>query len=238
MLIMMRVAAFMAVCPIFSSESVPTIIRAGMIVLLTIFFAMVIPPAAAGPTHWLAAVALMCQEAAIGLALGLACRMVYAAVQQGGEIAAQQMGMTDANVIDPVSGGESYAISSVLEMIFALLFLAAGGHRLLLGVVAGSFRSLPVATAPDLGSLAEGIVSAGSMMLLMGLKLAAPMLAGFLIVAVLLCILARVLPEMNILMTSFPLRIGMGLFLAGVMVPSLETFMNELARWMQQSLIA
>ena len=237
-LIMMRVTAFLAVCPVFSAQSVPMVIRAGLAVLLTGFFAIVSPtPAVAPATHWLTAVTLLCQEAAVGLALGLACRLVYMAVQQGGEIAAQQMGMTDSDVIDPVSGTGAYPIATLVEMIFALLFLSAGGHRILLAVVASSFRALPVAAVPDPARLADGIVSAGSMMLLLALKLAAPMLAGFLIVAVMLCILARVLPEMNILMTSFPLRVAMGLFLAGAMVPSMEWFMAEMARWMQQSLI-
>ena len=235
-LVMSRVAAFLAVCPVFSAASVPVVIRAGLMLLLTLFFGLFVP-AAPLTGNWLSAVVLMLREAAVGLALGLAARLVYTGVQQGGQIVAQQMGMTDSDVIDPVSGSGAYPISTLLEMLFALLFLMSGGHRLLLGVISGSFRSLPVAGAVDLGAMAEGVVEAGSMMFLMGLKLAAPMLAGFLIVAVMLCILARVLPEMNILMTSFPLRVAMGLFLAGAIMPSLQIFMNELARWIQRSLI-
>ena len=74
-------------------------------------------------------------------------------------------------------------------------------------------------------------------MLLFALKLAAPVLGAFLILAVLLSILSRALPEMNILMASFPLRVGMGLFMAAAIMPTLETFTIELARWMKKFLI-
>jgi flagellar biosynthetic protein FliR len=174
----------------------------------------------------------MMQESLVGLALGLAARLIYLAVGQGGIIAAQQMGFTDAEVFDPTNEVESQPIAMLFEIIFLLLFLSAGGHRLLLGVLNSSLYSFPVASLPDLASLAEGIVQAGSAMLLFALKLAAPMLAGFLLVAVLLCILARVLPEMDILMSSFPLRVGAGFLLAGMIMPLMNAFTQELAQWM------
>jgi len=237
-LLMSRIAAFIAVCPIFGWRSVPLVVRSGLVVMLTVFFAASMPPAV-DPTGvgWVRAVVLILQEAIIGLALGLAARFVYSAVQQGGLIAAQQMGFADAGVIDPVSGSRARPISTLFEMTFALLFLIAGGHQLLLMVVANSFQGFPVAEAPDIGGLAGGLVNAGSAMLLFALKLAAPMLAGFLILAVLLCIIARVLPEMNILLASFPLRVGMGLFMAAAIMPLMNAFTNDLAKWMSSFLV-
>ena len=238
-LLMARVTAFLAISPIFGWRTVPIIVRVGIIVMITIFFAVSMPPTVvAGDMHWMRAVVLMLQETVIGLALGLAARLVYSAIQQGGLIAAQQMGFADAGVIDPASGSRTRPISTLFEMTFAMLFLAAGGHHLLLIAIANSFQSFPVAGPPDISVLAEGVVKAGSMMFFFALKLAAPMLAGFLILSVMLCILARVLPEMNILMASFPLRIGMGLFMAAAIMPSLEVFRAQLTEWMKRFLIA
>ena len=234
-----RIGGFVLVSPIFGWQAVPTVVRSGLVLMLTVFFAATMPPAINSVTvHWLHAIVLIAQEAIIGLALGLMARLVYSAVQQGGMIAAQQMGFSDAGVFDPVSGSQSRPIATFFEMIFALLFLAAGGHHLLLKIVASSFKSFPVASTPDISLLPEGIVVAGSTMLLFALKLAAPILAAFLVLAVLLCILARVLPEMNILMASFPLRVGVGIFMAGAIMPSLNEFTGELAKWMQKNLIA
>ncbi len=152
-------------------------------------------------------------------------------------IAAQQMGFADAGVFDPITGTQARPLSTLFEMIFALLFLAAGGHRILLMIMDRSFVVFPLGEGVDMGGLAAGIVKAGSQMLLFALKLAAPVLVAFLIIAVLLCILARVLPEMNILLASFPLRVGCGLLMAAAIIPTFDIFTVELARWMSRRLI-
>jgi len=177
-------------------------------------------------------------ETTIGLALGLAARLIYLAIQQGALIAAQQMGFADAGIIDPSSGVQSRPLAMLFDMLFALLFLAAGGHHILLMVLGRSFAAFPVASGIDIAVLTEGVVRSGSAMLLFALRFGAPMLGGFLIMAVMLCILAKVLPEMNILLASFPLRVGAGLFLAAAIMPSLNAFTIELARWMSKYLIA
>ena len=95
---------------------------------------------------------------------------------------------------------------------------------------------MPVAGGPDFGALAAGVLAAGSAMLLFALKLAAPVLAGFLILAVVLGVLARVLPEMNILLMSLPLRVAVGLILAMAMLPLLQSFTYEVAEWLNRFL--
>ena len=233
-----RIGGIVMVAPIFGWRAVPVVVRVGLILLLTVFFGTIIPPAVSGlGMNWMRAVVLVMQEVIVGLGIGLMMRLVYSAVQQGGMIAAQQMGFSDAGVLDPISGSQSRPIATFFEMIFALLFLSANGHHIILRIIAGSFKSFPVAGTPNIPWLAEGVVVAGSTMLLFALKLAAPVLAGFLVLAVLLCILARVLPEMNILMVSFPLRVGAGIFMGAAIMPSLNDFTVELAGWMQKNLI-
>jgi flagellar biosynthetic protein FliR len=237
-LLLGRIGAFFAVLPIFGWRALPMRVRAGIALLVTVFFAIVAPGAVPpGHAHWLAATVLLVREILCGLALGLAASFVFLAVQQGGRIAAIQMGFAEAGIIDPGSREQERPIAMFLEMTFALFFLAAGGHRLLLTILARSYQAFPVGAVPAPGELAEGLIRAGSTMLVFGLKLAAPVLAAFLILAVVLAVLARVLPEMNVLLTSLPMRVGLGLFMAAAIVPSLHSFTLELARWMKRFLI-
>lgn len=237
-LLMSRTAAFFAVLPIFSSSQAPLPVRVGLTLVLSVFFAIVLPPAMphAAAVHWLAATVLMLQEAAIGLALGLAARFIYLAVQQGAEILAQQMGFTDSGVINPDSGEEEQPMGLLYETVFALLFLVSGSYQLLLLMIGRSYKAFPVGSTPDAAALAQGLVTAGSMMLLLGLKLAGPVLAAFLILAIVLAVLARVLPEMNVLMESYPLRVGLGLLMATAMMPLMNSFTAQLASLMSQVL--
>jgi len=240
MMLLGRVSAFVAVLPIFSWQVVPMIVRAGIAVLMTVFFGYILPLPQAGAAqgHWLAASVLVVGEIVIGLALGLAVNFVFQAVQQGGHMIVQQMGLAESGIIDPTTGEETETMAVFMETTFILLFLGANGHHLLLRVLGRSYQVFPLGGAPDAAALASGLVAAGSMMLLLALKLAAPALAAFLVLAVVLAIVARVLPDMNVLMESFPLRVGLGLFMAAALVPSLVDLVDEMTTWMSRHLMA
>ena len=234
-LVISRVGAFVGVSPVFGWRALPWVVRSGIALLLTIFFASILPPASLPvPVHWFGAIVLIFKEAIVGLALGLATRLIFSIIRQGALIAARQMGVADAGIFDPVSGDTSQPIATLFEMIFTVLFLSAGGHRILLMVLGRGFDLFPIAGDLNIPVLAGGVLKAGSEMLLFALKLAAPVLGGFLILAVLLSVLAKALPEMNILLVSFPLRVGMGLFMAAAIMPTLNTFAVELARMMNR----
>jgi len=237
-LLLARMSGFMATLPILSSASAPMRVRAGMALVLTVFVVAVVPnPSVDADVNWVQLVLFVAYELICGLALGLAANLVYLSIQQGARMAARQMGFAMASLVDPNSGEESLLISIIFEMAFAVFFLVCGGHHLLVRIIVGSYKAFPVAAVPDVASLAEGIVRAGSAMLLFALQMAAPLLAAFLILAVVLGILARILPQMNILMDSFSLRVGVGFFMAAALMPTIKTTATELARWMSRLLI-
>ncbi len=240
LLLLARVSAFLIVLPIFGWKSLPTVVRAGMALTLTFFFAISgigrvdVDISGAGALEM---GLLTVRELACGLALGLAVQFVFLAVQQAANIMAMQMGFGDAGIIDPAMGEQTTAITTLMEMSFALLFLAAGGHYLLMQILQRSLAVFPLGGPVDFGALAEGLVQAGSTMLLLALKLAGPVLAAFLLLSIVLGVLARVMPEMNVLTESFPLRVALGLLMASVVLPSLERYGIELGGWLNQFLI-
>jgi flagellar biosynthetic protein FliR len=234
-LILGRVSAFFAVLPLWSFRGIPMHIRAAVALIVSVVFAVLLPPqAGVVPGHWLAAVLVMVREVLCGLALGLAVALVFAAIRQTGEILQIQMGLADAEIIDPLSGNESDPVALLFEMAFLVLFLAAGGHHLLLAMIMRSYEAFPIGHAPTAAVMADSVLQAGSLMLMFGLKLAAPLLAGFLLLSVTLAVLARALPEMNILLASLPLRVGLGFILAAALVPALGDFTGELAGWLNR----
>ena len=117
-------------------------------------------------------------------------------------------------------------------MIFILLFLRANGHHRLLQALARSYETFPIGTSPSIQVLTGGIVEAGTIMLTASLRLAAPIMAAFLVMLVVLAILARIVPEMNILFLSMPVRVGMGLLLTVMFLPFLLEFVSEFSGWM------
>ncbi len=234
LILLARVSAFFVVLPIFGWQWLPTVVRAGMAVLVTVSYGLGghLPVLTTPDPDLLACGILLGREILCGLALGLAANLVYAAVQQMGQIISQQMGLSEAGIFDPVTGEESDVMEMFFQVTFVLLFLAAGGHHLLLRVLWGSYEVFPVGQGPDVAAMAEVVLQAGADMLVFALQLAGPMLAAFLVLTVALAALARAMPEVNILYMSFPFRVGLGVLMAAAMMPLLNGFSSQLADWM------
>jgi flagellar biosynthetic protein FliR len=233
LMILTRISAFFLLAPVFSSVTIPVRIRAAMAVLLAIFFSVIAPTTiivkGAGTIE---TVLLIANEATYGLALGLIASLMFSVVKFSGRIIERQMGLAMAQIMDPLSNERTRPLGSLLEIIFVILFLSANGHHLLILIIARSYEAFPAGQIPTLSILAGGVVEASSTMFVAGLRLAAPMLAAFLLLMIVLAILARAVPEMNILFISFPLRVGLGLLMAAIFLPFTNEFVSEFADWM------
>ena len=230
LMVLTRVSAFFLVVPVFSWRSIPIRVKGAMVILISIFFAMIAPSAVQSQNISLMEVILLIvNEAAYGLAMGLIAIVVFSAVKLGGRIIERQMGLAMAQIMDPLTGERAQPVGALLEMIFIILFLSANGHHLLLLIVSKSYEVFPAGSTPTIPILTGGVIRAGSTMLTSGLKLAAPMLAAFLLLMVVLAVLARVVPEMNILFISLPLRVGLGLLMLAVFLPFINDFVAEFA---------
>ncbi|UCC96693.1 MAG: flagellar biosynthetic protein FliR [Phycisphaerales bacterium] len=229
-MVLTRISAFFLVVPIFGYMSIPARVKVSLTVLLAIFFSMTSPvPIAAKQASVPEVILLIINEGTYGLALGLIAAVLFAAVRFAGRIIERQMGLAMAEVLDPLTGERSQPLGSLLEMMFILLFLSANGHHLFLLTLARSYETFPAGHIPTIPVLAGGMVSAGSAMLMAGLKMAAPILAAFLLLMVVLAVLARMVPEMNILFISLPLRVGLGLLMVAAFLPFINTFVAEFA---------
>jgi flagellar biosynthetic protein FliR len=233
MMVLTRISAFFLVVPVFSWQSIPLRTRTAVVVLMSLFF-YITRPFVLNHEQFsaLKVILLLSNEAIYGLALGLIAALVFSAVKFNGQIIEQQMGLTMAQILDPLTGEEAQPLSSLLEMLFILLFFSARGHHLFLLVISRSYEAFPAGSIPTIPVLADGILKAGSTLLVAGLRLAAPMLAAFLLLMVTLAVLARIAPEMNILFISLALQVGLGLLLVGTFLPFINGFVAEFADWM------
>ena len=232
-MILTRISAFFLILPIFGSKSIPVRIKMALTILLTVFFSMIIPvPINSKHVSVIEMVLFLANEATYGLALGLIVYFIFTSVKFCGRIIERQMGLSMAEILDPLSGESTQALGALLEMIFVLLFLSANGHHLLIFIISRSYEVFPVGNIPTIAVLTEGIIKSGSALLMAGLKLSAPILAAFLLLMVVLAVFARMIPEMNILFISLPMRVGMGLLMVAIFLPFLNTFVTEFADWM------
>ncbi len=241
-MVLTRISAFFLLLPVFGWKTIPVRIKVALILLLSFFFSipmyigtpLTIPDRAGDPKQvsFLESIPLIANEATYGLALGLVVTLIFSVVKLAGRIIERQMGLVMANIIDPLTDERTQPLGSLLEMIFIILFLSANGHHLFLLIISKSYEAFPAGSIPTIPILAGGVIKASSAMFFAGLRLAAPMLAAFLLLLVILAVLARVVPEMNILFISLPLRVGLGLLMAAMILPFINGFIAEFADWM------
>jgi flagellar biosynthetic protein FliR len=146
------------------------------------------------------------------------------------------MGMAMAEVMDPFTGERAQPIAMVMEIVFILLLLSVNAHHMFLQIVSKSFEVFPPGSIPEIALLTKGIVSAGSVMLVLALKMSVPFIAIFMILTVVLGILARIAPEMNILFLSFPLRIGLGLLMITHFIQYINNYISQFGDWLTKLL--
>ncbi len=236
-MVLTRISAFFLVVPVFGWLIVPKTIKVAAVVLLAIFFSATSQLVAVeGHTSAVQAALLLSAEATYGLALGIIASVLFSALKLGGRIIENQMGLSMAEILDPLTQERAQPLATMLEMIFVLAFLAANGHHLLLRIIHRSYELFPAGRIPTIADLTGSILEATSMMLVAGLRLAAPVLAAILLLLVTLAILARIVPEMNIFFISFPLRIGLGFVMLVIFVPFIDGFVSEAAKMMAKIL--
>ncbi len=227
-LVLTRMSAFFLVAPVFSWKTIPVRVRVAIALLLSVFFSVSVPSAVdSAQTSSLEAILLISSEAIYGFALGLVVVLLFSAVKLSGRIIERQMGLAMAQTLDPLTGERAQPLGVLIELIFILLFLSANGHHLFLLIMSRSYEAFPAGSIPTIPLLVGGTVKAGSAMFVACLRLAAPMLAAFLVLLIVLAVFARVMPDMNILFISMPLRVGLGLLMMGMFLPFINQFVAE-----------
>ncbi|MFD2366394.1 flagellar biosynthetic protein FliR [Pseudoduganella sp. GCM10020061] len=216
-----RMLGLVASAPLFGNSAVPTTVK----VMLGATLALVIAPAipampAVNPTS-MAGLLIVAQEMLIGLAMGFAMRIVFAAIEMAGEVASLTMGLGFASFFDPLTQGRSSGISQFLTLVATMAFLAVNGHLILIEVLAESFYTLPVSATPlSIGGPYE-MARWGGEIFRSGLQLSLPLVAALLMTNVALGILTRAAPQLNLFGIGFPISLGVGFIVLSLVLPYL-----------------
>jgi flagellar biosynthetic protein FliR len=150
-------------------------------------------------------------------------RLVFAALELAGELIGLQMGLSFAGFFNPSTGATQNAVASFMSLLALLMFIAIDGHLMLIHALAESFRLYPVSVGMDLPMGFDRLLRLGADMFAIALTIALPFLAVMLLTNVVLGVLARVAPQLNIFAVGFPLTILVGLATLFVLLPYVET---------------
>ena len=219
----LRALALFTSLPVLGTRTVPVRVRIGLAALIALAAQATLPEMPAVPLDSPLAFALVAQQVLIGLALGFAVRIVFAAVEFAGEIVGLQMGLNFAGFFDPVTASTATATSRFFGTIVAWLFIVINGHLLIVAALVQSFTAFPVGPEPFAFLRATVPHRWGSEIFATGLWIALPMVTMLLFVNLVLGLISRVAAQINIFAIGFPVTLGVGLLGLLLTLPALQT---------------
>lgn len=147
------------------------------------------------------------REALIGLLAGFSIQAVLGAVTVAGDILAHETGLTMARFLDTESGRQDASTTRFLEALVMLLVFELDLHHDALRVVLATHEHVPVGGTFELGPVVAALTTTITGALALGLRLIAPVFAILWLTTVVLVVLARAVPNLNLLEFSFGFRI-------------------------------
>ena len=157
----------------------------------------------------------------IGLSMGFILRLVFGALELGGQVIAMQVGLSFASLADPQNGAQSPLLSQFYTLLGTLIFLALNGHLLLIQLLVDSFTVLPVAPTGTDRDWLWILVNWGSQMFAGAVLVALPAIASLLMVNLAFGVMVRAAPQLNIFAVGFPIILVLGLLIILYSLPTL-----------------
>jgi flagellar biosynthetic protein FliR len=213
LLALCRVSGVLMLAPVFGSRIPPAPLKALMALLLAFLFWPLIPAPAAplgadGISLGLAAF----QELGLGLLIGFFAASIFAGVQFGGYLIDQELGILQANILDPLSQEQISIVGQFKVFLATTVYLLIDGHHLLIDAMARSFRAVPLTGLVLTESAASALTGDLLQNLFrLGIEIAAPALVTLFLVTIALAFMARTAPEMNLFVLGFSIRVMIGL---------------------------
>lgn len=223
---LIRVAAFTAVLPIMGGLGVPRFIKVALAFTMTLVVFPMIEVAPQSLEVFPLASGLF-GEVLIGLVIGLGFRLVFAAVDLAAEMEGLQMGFGIANVFNPTLGQEVSLIGQVRGLVAVLIFFSVDAHHTIFEALVYSFRRLPPMSAVLSAPLFDDLMRLAAEMFALGVKIAVPVTLVLILTNLAFGVLSRVVPQMNILLFSFPVTTAVGLIVLGTSLSFFAAVMRD-----------
>nr|WP_275857212.1 flagellar biosynthetic protein FliR [Sulfurimonas sp. MAG313] len=232
LLLFFRFAGLFIMVPLFSHMSIPMTIKTSIAFVFAVLFYAVMPPLTMQVTTLNIVLAIL-SEFLFGFTIGLMLQLVMNIMTFAGIQISFIMGFSMASVVDPQSGVSMPIISNVLALLSLMIFLALNGHHAVLLFMNDSLQEIPLGGFMLNEGIFNYIVKATMNMFMVGFMVAFPITALSLLADVIFGMLMKTMPQFNLLVIGFPIKIMVAFV---VLISTVATFMKIFEREMSSAL--
>ena len=237
LLLLVRIGGLMLTAPVFSHNAIPRRIALAMtlglgVILLPLFMDTPLPQSKSLVTL----VFLCLTEFMVGIMIGLVFNIIFLSIRLGGAIVGYQIGFAMVNVVDPSSSEQVSVIGEFWFLLATLIFICLNGHHMIISGLVDSYRAIPLGSGAPSGAIGEWIIKYSALVFVLGVKFAAPAILTVFLVDVAMGVLARTMPQMNIFIVGFPVKIYAGLAVIGLSLPAFSYLLTKVTAGLDSEL--
>lgn len=237
-LIFARLSAMIAFAPIFGAKNVPNYIKTIIAFVLSIVFTGFIKPMGLEPEPTGLGLAMqLASEATIGAVIGFCATILFEIIIFAGYIIDYMIGFGFINIVDPQSGSSISIFAFFYSFLTLLLFLIADAHHILIEVMVRSYDLIPVFSGGITQFTMDRLMGMVSAIFYVGFQIAAPIFVVMFTVDFTLGLLSKVVPQLQIIVVGFPVKISLGLLGLSIILKPTVGFIMELLAGYRESLL-
>ncbi len=222
LLVLVRVSALVMTAPFFSYNSVPVRVRAAMSVFLSLVLIPIIPVIDLNYAGVVGYSVLILKETLIGFTLGFMCNMCFFIVSFSGQLMDMEMGLSMASMFDPMTNTQISVTGNIYNYLLMLMMVVTNMHYYIVRAIADSFTYFNIGKAifpiADIKNLVVDFI--GSYFII-GFRIILPVFCCMLLINVVLGVLAKAAPQMNMFVIGLQIKVLVGLI---VLVLILQSF--------------
>ena len=203
-LVLTRVSGLVATAPIYGTTEIPVQIRA----LFAFAIAVLITPTQwdvpiAHPGNTINYLVFIGSELLVGMSLGLGIVILFSGIQLAGQLIGRIGGLMLADVFDPTTGDSVPIFSRMLFLVTMAVFVCIGGHRIVMAGLLDTFQTIPPGSCAIPTTIGETFVTLLQQSFSLGIRAAAPVFTALLLSTLVMGLISRTLPQLNILALGF-----------------------------------
>ena len=224
-----RLIGFMRLAPIFNRKEIPGMVKLALCLILTIVITPFVKPDSLMVMDSFALSIFL--NIVVGALIGYMAQLILLAVDAGADMINMQMGLSSAMVLEPTTSSQVSLLGKIMALFGLLIFINLGGAYWLIRALMRSFEIFPIfATSIPLAKLVnmDYLISISSNVLFMGLQIASPILLATLGQDIILGVISKTAPKVNVFQLSFLFKPVLG---AAIMVWILPMLLNIISEY-------
>lgn len=231
LLILVRIASFVFIAPFFGQNGFPNRVQIGLSVVVSLLLFYTLPHTAVSYETVFGFSAALLKETACGLMIGFSANICTYVIQFSGHMIDMDIGLSMATQLDPMTNQQVSLTGVLYEYLIILLLVVSDMHRFIFRALCDAYELIPIGGITfEWDHLMTSIVSFMADFLILGFRIMLPIFACVLILNVVLGILAKVAPQMNMFVVGMQMKILVGyiiLFLTLGLLPVYADMMYQ-----------